>query len=702
MDIGTTVSAVRREYKDFLRKQNPNWTETVLKTHVADAFFIWNYTIVHSFWKCLLDDASVENAKNAIFDYLENEIMSDNAMVRTEAYVSDLKMLKSFLDDVYGGVEKRVGYELNCEKTLYNYAKQAYEGNLTPDQAVSALSEQVPCFSITTHKMILFVFDAMMKGQKYTRRTNLETTLHFITQIGHEYGDEYMKNALFATQENIKYYYEQTGSKSPGLCRECKKITESKNIDVSFDNSIFNGIIPKQSAPDELISEQSQTRYWLYSNDAWDEIFKNGIITIGRDYLGDPTIYNSRQEMQSAMQDYGTELYATTYQNASLEVWQFITEMKPGDIVIVKEGRKTILGRGIVESDFLYDEKKPTEFKYYRKINWTHKGNWEHPGSAITKRLTDITPYPDYIKKINELFGIEAEVQQTDNKPYTKDDFLSEVFIDETNYTNLVNLLKIKKNIILQGAPGVGKTFIADRLAYSIMGEVDTSRIKMIQFHQSYSYEDFIMGYRPTESGGFVLQKGEFYNFCRKAAEDGRDHFFIIDEINRGNLSKIFGELFMLIEADKRGNKKLNLLYSNEQFSIPSNLYIIGMMNTADRSLAMMDYALRRRFAFVELSPAFENSTFKKYAEKLNNPKFLSLIQKIQELNNDIEQDATLGRGFRIGHSYFYEKDTNLITDSWMQSVVNYEIIPLLEEYWFDEPEKTRNWSEKLKEVVDK
>ena len=169
--------------------------------------------------------------------------------------------------------------------------------------------------------------------------------------------------------------------------------------------------------------------------------------------------------------------------------------------------------------------------------------------------------------------------------------------MNEQDYKTLVNVLKMKKNIILQGAPGVGKTFTAKRLAYSIIGAKNPDRVQMLQFHQSYSYEDFIEGYRPTENG-FTIKKGSFYKFCKLAEDDDEnDYFFIIDEINRGNLSKIFGELFMLIEKDKRGIE-LQLLYSDENFSVPANVYIIGMMNTADRSLAMLDYALRRRFSF--------------------------------------------------------------------------------------------------------
>ena len=242
----------------------------------------------------------------------------------------------------------------------------------------------------------------------------------------------------------------------------------------------------------------------------------------------------------------------------------------------------------------------------------------------------------------------------------------------------------------------MGKTFAAKRLAFSIMGEKDTNRVKMVQFHQSYSYEDFIMGFRPTETG-FELRKGVFYEFCRQAAEDDRPYFFIIDEINRGNLSKIFGELFMLIESDKRG-VELQLLYADEQFSIPSNVYIIGMMNTADRSLAMLDYALRRRFAFFELTPAFSSAGFRAYRTKVNNPKFDRLIATVEQLNDVIANDDSLGEGFCIGHSYFCTNAT--INDEWMRSVVEYELIPLLKEYWFDEAVKVKDWSRTLREVV--
>ena len=295
----------------------------------------------------------------------------------------------------------------------------------------------------------------------------------------------------------------------------------------------------------------------------------------------------------------------------------------------------------------------------------------------------DLTPYYVY----------RTDVNQNSIALYTKEDFLNEVYMAEENYNTLVGLLKNKKNLILQGAPGVGKTFAAKRLAYSIMGEKDDSRIEFVQFHQNYSYEDFIMGYKPQDEG-FKLTNGIFYQFCMNAAEHpDKDYFFIIDEINRGNMSKIFGELLMLIEKDYRGTT-VTLAYSGTTFSVPKNLYIIGMMNTADRSLAMIDYALRRRFSFYEMEPEFNSEGFKAYQASLKNETFNALIEQIIDLNREINIDDSLGSGFRIGHSYFCGQEE--CTEEWMKAVVYYDIIPMLQEYWFDDRQKVKRWENLL------
>ena len=458
---------------------------------------------------------------------------------------------------------------------------------------------------------------------------------------------------------------------------------------------------PEEPPTKTVDSNVKETDYWIYSPGdnacMWDEFFKNGIMGIGWDEVTNLKDFASKEEIKEFMKKVYDASYS--YKNNAHCLWQFANEIKVGDVVFVKKGMHKIIGRGVVTSDYIYDSSRDT-YKHIRKVDWQNNGEWEHPGQAVMKTLTNISAYPDYVQKLLDLFAEDSPEEVSEQKeikypPYSKDDFLNEVYMDEDTYNTLTELLEAKNNVILQGAPGVGKTFAAKRLAYSIMGQKDTSRVAMVQFHQSYSYEDFIQGYRPSKEG-FELENGAFYKFCKEAEEDNeRPYFFIIDEINRGNLSKILGELMMLIEKDKRG-EKIKLLYSNEWFTVPQNVRIIGMMNTADRSLALMDYALRRRF--FDFAPAFSSEGFKNYLAEKNYPKLESLITVVESLNNTISSDESLGDGFRIGHSYFCTDDE--ITDEWLKSVVEYEVIPLIKEYWFDEPTKVRDWSATLRSAI--
>ena len=454
-----------------------------------------------------------------------------------------------------------------------------------------------------------------------------------------------------------------------------------------------------------LMDDENETiRYWVYApgegSYMWDDFYKRGVMAIGWNEIGDLSLFKNKSEIKEAMKKiYGPNL---SYQNATHATWQFANEMKVGDIIFVKKGRSQLIGRGIVTSDYFYDS-EAEEYNHIRTVNWTHHGEWSYPGKAAMKTLTDVTPYIDVVEKLKNIFddGTSEDVEEVEKSysSYTKEDFLNDVFMSEEEYERLRSVLVFKKNIILQGAPGVGKTYTAKLLAYSLIGEKNVERVKMVQFHQSYSYEDFIMGFRPSDIG-FELRKGTFYNFCKRAELDAvNDYFFIIDEINRGNLSKIFGELFMLLENDKRG-ASLQLVYSDEKFSIPDNLYIIGMMNTADRSLAMLDYALRRRFAFFELQPGFDTDGFKTYQSIINNRKLDNLIACVKNLNYAIVTDESLGEGFCIGHSYFCNLTPESVNDQVISNIVEYELIPLLKEYWFDEPTLVREWSESLRSAI--
>ena len=585
--------------------------------------------------------------------------------------------------------------------------------------------------------------------------------------------------------------------------------------------------------------ESIETKYWIYAPGEnaflWEECYKNGIMALGWDELEDFNQYKTRSEVTEALKKQNR---GDNPKNQSLAVWNFKNDISIGDVIIVKNGIYKILGYGIVESDYYYDENRVT-YKHIRKVSWKKIGEWNITNEnqfwkLPQKTLTDITGYNDDISRIMELmeekqqkedknyywlnanpkiwsfselkigeiieytainengnkrriyrnyqnakkgdmviayestpvksivgictieeplkdnilkvkklenlvnpipyvdilnekelsnmeymqnqqgslFSLTIQeyslimdmiresnpVSQKSAEDYTKKEFLKDVYMKNDEYDKLVKLLLRKKNVILQGAPGVGKTYMAKKLAYSIIGKKDEERIKFIQFHQSYSYEDFIEGFRPTETT-YELEKGVFYNFCKQAENDPDEpYFFIIDEINRGNLSKIFGELLMLIESDKRG-EKISLAYSKIGFNVPANVFIIGMMNTADRSLALIDYALRRRFAFYKVKPAFKNEEFIKYKKNLNSDKFNKLIEKIEMINMEICNDLSLGEGFEIGHSYFcnFEK----ISEEDIELIITYEILPLLEEYWFDDIDKYNEWKAKLNGVIN-
>ncbi|MBW3128902.1 AAA family ATPase [Hymenobacter profundi] len=279
-------------------------------------------------------------------------------------------------------------------------------------------------------------------------------------------------------------------------------------------------------------------------------------------------------------------------------------------------------------------------------------------------------------------------------QPYSRAQALAELFISEEQLDAALAALHRRRNLLLQGPPGTGKTFLAQRLAWLELGIIDESRIERVQFHPSYSYEDFVQGFRPDATGTFRLQDGVLVDVCRRAAAVPDQPFFLlIDELNRGHVARIFGELLLLLEADKRGPAHaVRLPYSPAEaprFFVPENLYVIGTLNTADRSLTPLDYALRRRFAFVALAPEF-GPKLQAFLLDKGLPTILveQLVTRLNALNETIADDPELGAEFRIGHSYFCQPPAGAEADVWFQLIVEQEIGPLLEEYWQEDHAK--------------
>ena len=466
------------------------------------------------------------------------------------------------------------------------------------------------------------------------------------------------------------------------LYPELKDIFRSHNINLeSFEGNKLTDE-NEESFEDEIVDEEPINFWWLNANPK--------IWSISNHKEGDKQTYTTHNEKGNKRR-----------------IYKYFEAIKPGDLIIGYESTPTKqikaiyeVTKGIhntsngeeIEFELVEKLEVPVSWKELKNINGLQdcevfKNN---QGSlfSITEEEYDI------IREVIDTKNIITEIQlQEGNKKYSYEEDEDELFISKEKFLQTVSLLKRKKNIILQGPPGVGKTFMARKIAYQIMKEINEAHIEIVQFHQSFSYEDFIQGLRPTLKGSFDIKDGVFYTFCRRAqAHPEKPFFFIIDEINRGNLSKIFGELMMLIEADKRNsNYALKLTYAEDEedrFYVPDNLYIIGTMNTADRSLAVLDYALRRRFAFINLQPYY-GSKFIDFLKinGVSNGLTNHIVTSINRVNDKIKSDQNLGAGFQIGHSYFCSFQGENDEDKWWQEILDFEITPLLEEIWFDEIE---------------
>ena len=468
--------------------------------------------------------------------------------------------------------------------------------------------------------------------------------------------------------------------------------TEADNLDQQSEGNL------RLQRLDE--TSNTEPRCWLMALGPraalWEECRRQGIACLGWDDLGDITEYENREAIELGRND-------------SLACWQFCHDMKPGDTIFAKLGTTAVVGHGTVTSAYRFDPARP-EYKNVRDVDWHSNfpdGVWVRDKRLVTKTLTDVSAYPTQVDALKRAVGILPPLpEQQGEPPYTVGSILEDgCFLDHDELDALLNRLETKKNLVLQGPPGTGKTWLAKRLAYALIGRGDRERICSVQFHPTLSYEDFVLGWRPSKNG-LELTKGIFLRAIESASTDPETPFVVvIEEINRGNPAQIFGELITLLEADKRSeDESLELSYATggepARVHVPENLHVIGTMNIADRSLALVDLALRRRFAFATLRPRIDGAWHCWVTEQLGvDPDAADDIQRrMAALNEAIEK--SLGEQFCVGHSYVTPAHRLNPDDvhSWFRDVVETELAPLLEEYWFDDAGRARQERDRLLE----
>lgn len=467
---------------------------------------------------------------------------------------------------------------------------------------------------------------------------------------------------------------------------ELKKVQENDEIFKSWNSFKFMRFIYN------IIIRNSKIYKIAPGDNAkfWDECFNSGYICMGWDDVGDMKSYADYNEFKFKFGQIYNDYDKSKITQKSNELWAFFN-LNPGDIIVANKGTSKVVGIGIVnEKGYKYDTARE-EYKHVVYVNWNKDFKEKSINSQdywAFRTLYNISEnlYNEIICQDNSSNKSKI-IKETTQSIESRSENLLEIFTEaeEKFFIQIDNNLVRKGNIILYGPPGTGKTFLSNRYLIWKSKKNNNMVVKdFCTFHPSFNYEDFIEGYKPASSDGksinFELKPGIFKDLCNRASKDKkRNYYLIIDEINRGNVEKIFGEMITLIERDKRG-MTLTLSQSKEIFVVPENVYIIGTMNTTDRSIKMLDAAFRRRFAFIECMPDYD--LINKVIDNLSlSPE--DILKKINAKLREIED-----REKQIGHSYFMKNGKQIDSIDELKEIYIYEIIPLISEYCFNDYSK--------------
>ncbi len=736
---------------------------------------------------------------SGVIEYIEKNISNKKARLRNPAFsqydkknsngipkaVIGKNNYLTFLKQRFNSIQEKHFWIFQGNPEIYNIEKALRAGHLKS-------------WKVAAHKDKIKFGDKIILWQ-----TGEKAGCYALAEVASEVGDiqeesyekQYYKNSIAAAKEEDRVKIKITNylADNPVLWADIKELPDFQHFKAGNQGTNFTATEEEYNKIKRMSVKVSHKQYWLYSLGKqakhWEELYSEGIIAIGWDRLGDLQKYSTKEEVIEKLQEW--ENSDSSKKNDATACDDFLKKIKKGDVIIVKKGKRTLLGYGVVTSDYFYDAQRPY-FQKCRKVDWKQKGSWNTEFDIVTKTLTDITPYktedPNYNTYYERLLGIMSGDKSAARMDYSEklnrilygppgtgktfqlqDSYFKEFTVQETSLNreqyleNIISdlkwwqvaaivLLDIKKSKVtdivshelllmktkLSNSKNPNATIwgylqhytdpeceyvkVADRSsnpifykdqnsywevkedlleqfypeAYSILEEVKNyhpnpdkfiKNYEFVTFHQSFSYEDFIEGIKPNldeeeNNVSYRIEDGIFKKMCLKADADRENPYALfIDEINRGNVSSIFGELITLIEDDKRlgeeNELRAKLPYSKTELGVPPNLHIIGTMNTADRSVEALDTALRRRFVFEEIMPR---------PELLRNIDFdgFSLEELLITINERIE--ALLDRDHTIGHSYFIKINSG-DTEALQEAFEN-KIIPLLQEYFYHDYEK--------------